>query len=348
MNNEELLSYSSIEDEACAWVARLDRGLNSEEEQGFLVWLNTTPTHNTIFYGVASYWDESDVLSKLAKNKPLIKRNVNEIRVSKFLILPVAASALLMMLTCFFGLFRDGLGHEYSNGEAGHYAAEFSTGVGEHLSAPLPDGSVLTVNTDSDVSISFEPSIRKIKLLKGELHIEVAHDEGRPLFVFAGDNWVRAVGTAFNVRLRTSDTLEVTVSDGVVIVSGQDIDFDEAIRLNSEYENIDDLSLRRGDVAVIDGDRHDRQSLSISDVNRTLSWMQGNLVFTGETLQDVLVEIERYTPVRFEVSNDKLKNVRVVGVFQAGDVDGFLASIDENLGVRNIFLSRTNIRLEKN
>jgi transmembrane sensor len=56
-------------------------------------------------------------------------------------------------------------------------------------------------------------------------------------------------------------------------------------------------------------------------------------VFQGESLEDAVAEIERYTTVEFVILDDELKKVRIAGLFKAGDVDGLLATLKENFDV---------------
>ena len=53
-----------------------------------------------------------------------------------------------------------------------------------------------------------------MRLLRGEGRFQVAHDATRPFIVSAADADVRAVGTAFTVRLRESAQVDVLVSEG--------------------------------------------------------------------------------------------------------------------------------------
>ena len=64
-----------------------------------------------------------------------------------------------------------------------------------------------------------------------------------------------------------------------------------------------------------------------------LSWRHGDLVFRGESLEDAVAEIGRYTTVEFVILDDDLKKVRIAGMFKAGDVDGLLATLRENFDV---------------
>ena len=76
----------------------------------------------------------------------------------------------------------------------------FQTDVGESKDILLSDKSKITLNTNSFVQVRYTQHSRVINLLRGEIHIDVAHDKTRPLSVIAGDKVIQAVGTAFNVE----------------------------------------------------------------------------------------------------------------------------------------------------
>src|SRR5690606_5608621 len=92
----------------------------------------------------------------------------------------------------------------------------YRTAVGEQAREVLPDGSSVTLNTDTEVHVRYLAGERLVRMVRGEAHFTVAHDVSRPFGVRAGDHIVQAVGTAFNVRLQPRGEVEVMVTDGVV------------------------------------------------------------------------------------------------------------------------------------
>ena len=74
---------------------------------------------------------------------------------------------------------------------------------------------MLTLNTDSELSVDYSGDNRIIHLSRGEVNFDVAKDPHRPFVVYAGDGLVWAVGTAFNVRL-IEDSVDLTVTEGRV------------------------------------------------------------------------------------------------------------------------------------
>jgi len=73
--------------------------------------------------------------------------------------------------------------------------------------------------------------------------------------------------------------------------------------------------------------------VSDSDISAQLSWRQGSLVFRGETLAEAVVELSRYTPVKFVIQDARIGAIRIGGRFKAGDVDGLLATLKENFNI---------------
>jgi len=95
---------------------------------------------------------------------------------------------------------RRGAAHEVTmidNVTHGQYA----TRIGERSTIRLADGSVVTLDTASRVSLDLTTANREVHLLGGQANFEVAKDKARPFVVYAGDRRITAVGTAFDVRL---------------------------------------------------------------------------------------------------------------------------------------------------
>ena len=75
----------------------------------------------------------------------------------------------------------------------------------------LHDGSIVELNKGAQISIRYSGDERRVDLLSGEAYFEVAKNPDRPFIVSARGIDVKAVGTAFNVRLH-NDSLEVLVT----------------------------------------------------------------------------------------------------------------------------------------
>ncbi|WP_249676122.1 FecR family protein [Pseudomonas abieticivorans] len=78
--------------------------------------------------------------------------------------------------------------------------ADLSTATGERKTVELPDGSRLSLNARSAVDIRFNGQRREVRLLQGEVQVDVAPDPQRPFIIATEQGEVRALGTRFLVR----------------------------------------------------------------------------------------------------------------------------------------------------
>jgi len=84
----------------------------------------------------------------------------------------------------------------------------------------LTDGSVIHVNTQSEVAIRFTENLRTVELFRGEALFEVVHNPNRPFRVVAGDTVTEAIGTTFNVY-KTKTQTTIAVIEGKVAVDSR-------------------------------------------------------------------------------------------------------------------------------
>ena len=91
------------------------------------------------------------------------------------------------------------------------------TGIGEQRSQELPDGSIVALNVVTKARYDINARERLVHLTEGEATFVVHKDPERPFLVRTAGFEVRAIGTAFNVRIRDR-SLDVAVKEGVVQV----------------------------------------------------------------------------------------------------------------------------------
>jgi len=204
--------------------------------------------------------------------------------------------------------------------------AMYTTPVGDQSTVHLNDGSVVQLNTDTRLQVRMTEEHRLLTLERGEIHIDVAHDADRPLRVFAGDRWIEAVGTAFNVKIDEHMEVEIIVTEGRVKVNLPP-DALSIAQSETPAQTVD-----RGQRVILD-ESPEIEPLGEDDIEVKLAWREGMLVFRGSSLMEAVREVGRYTQVEFVIRSEDLKKRRVAGVFRAGDIDGFLASLRANFDV---------------
>jgi transmembrane sensor len=115
------------------------------------------------------------------------------------------------------------LSNRYTNTQLAHDVSVYTTQPGQRSSVTLPDGSTvhLSVASRLEVPANYSMGNRTLKL-RGEAFFTVAHRDGTPFTVVAGNSVTRVLGTRFLVRAYDTDTEAlVAVRDGKVAVGSQ-------------------------------------------------------------------------------------------------------------------------------
>lgn len=162
----------------------------------------------------------------------------------------------------------------------------------------LPDGTTVTLNKDShlDYPAAFGDSTREVALT-GEAFFDVKHDPGKPFMVHTGAFVTRVLGTAFNIRAYSKDSLlAVTVERGKVQVQRQDSK--KALSI-----------LQAGDQLVIEKQTN-TPHLAKVDTKKIIQWKDSDLQFDDIRFEEAALLIGGRYNVQLNFSNEALHNCR--------------------------------------
>lgn len=175
------------------------------------------------------------------------------------------AVAAVLVLAVAFGVYR------FSK-ESNRYMpmAQSTDGVMKKVS--LPDGSVVTLNTFSNISTNDFDADERIVDLTGEAYFEVLHSN-KPFIVHTSKGNIKVLGTKFNVRNRKDRPLQVALSSGSVVLSTS----------TGLYK------IKPGEV-LTEGTGNTLTKTLISP--STLGWLEDKLVFENETLANIVSALE--------------------------------------------------------
>jgi transmembrane sensor len=193
----------------------------------------------------------------------------------------------------------------------------------------LEDGSSLTLDSKSKVTVRYSQTARRLDLQRGQAGFTVAHDASKPFVVKVGDGSVTALGTSFNIN-RWGDGATVVLIDGKVRVdSGQPGD---------------DAILAPGQRVTVQGDR--LSPVGAADMAAVAAWRNGLLMFDDERLVEALASVNRHGELAVRLSDPSLGDLRISGLFRAGDTDAFyrgvasLHGLEAKVGTKEITLQR--------
>jgi transmembrane sensor len=325
---------------AAEWLIKSERGLSPEEQNQLYQWFDESPENLDAFLKAAELWDKMGSLSRLSELFPLPNKDSHRKRKTWQWGVAAAVALVCSTLTLFYFAEPDVM--TLLQGESRLVEAQskqdvlaivYETAIGEHSEVTLADGSSVILNTNSLLTVRLGPQQRILRLERGEVHVDVAHDTSRPLSVVAGNSIVQAVGTTFAVKLNDAKKVDVIVTDGKVLVGTRAFSSTSSPEMITPVLPSSSLAVRKGEAIRLGEPAAAVHAVSAAEIDDQLSWREGNLIFRGETLEDAMTEIGRYTTTQFVFVDESLKQEVIAGRFKAGDVEGLLAVLRENIGV---------------
>lgn len=191
----------------------------------------------------------------------------------------------------------------------------YSTAVGEQKTVRLADGTRVTLDTDSYLSVRLTKDQRDIRLTRGQALFDVAKDPARPFVVVTDKGQVRALGTRFEVELRPVD-MKVTLIEGSV-----------EVRKSQASAGSRAWTLEPGQQVIVSKASKPTSPPKPVDVAADTSWTTGRLVFRRTPLAEAVDEVNRYSRDKIELKAGALSKTSVNGAFDAGDTEAFASAV---------------------
>jgi transmembrane sensor len=229
---------------------------------------------------------------------------------------------------------------------------EYLTGIGEHRTIPLADGSRIAMNTQTRLRVRYSPHGRDIELIEGEALFYVARDPLRPFRVHARRTIVEALGTQFSIYLGNSGT-KIAVTQGrvrvfenlnptPVILNPNGLLWTDTA-LFEFSQSPEGLVVSAGHEARISRDSFsdfevETRRVELEELERRLAWVNGNLFFKGETLGEAIGEFNRYNWRKLKVTDPAIQDLQLGGEFETTNVDGFIDALNKLYGIRAMSL----------
>jgi transmembrane sensor len=313
---------------AADWLVQRDRGLDSRQLKEWQRWLQADPRHARMYEELDATWG---MLGELG---------VRAVKPQKRNLMPwwpagagALAAAAAVAMTVWWNVPIPA---------SPNFREAALTEVGMLRRMELPDGSILQLNASSEVEIEYTPEFRRARLLRGELHIEVAKNPTRPFIVTAGPVAVRAVGTAFDVRWASSQPVEVVVVEGKVRID--DSGSQQTLLTDGRAGEVPVLvagqrarirvALATGATAPSPAGPAAVSVLAPSEMAASQEWRTRQLQFVSVPLREIVDQFNRYNEHRILIGDPELAAQHFGGTFLAGDYQTFIRLLERNYSVR--------------
>lgn len=239
------------------------------------------------------------------------KPSINYSKIYKY------AAVIIMFLALILEVNSYGNGFFWWNGD------RYTTAYGEIKEISLVDGSVVTLNSMSELKVpkNFEKRNREL-FLTGEAYFKVKKNTEKPFIVYANGTSTMALGTEFNVSAyREEGKTIVSLKEGMVEVK------------ESSQGNQNKVILNPGEEASI----QQNQAITkgpFSEMER-LGWrIEHLLVFKDASIEEVLGKLRRHYGVKFNYSALQNKEWKLTGEFKEQSLNDVLESLAFNYNIK--------------
>jgi len=164
----------------------------------------------------------------------------------------------------------------------------------------LSDGTKIVLDAGSKLSYpsQFTGNTREV-FLAGEAFFEVTSDPEKPFIINADHAVIKVLGTKFNIRAwQAEGRVTVTVAEGRVSLYPEKQGIDKSVTLSEGFASTLPV---RGQPTVP----------QLVDVRKSWSWMRNEVYFEDKPLHEILVQLERWYDVKFEVQDSTVIDDRL-------------------------------------
>ena len=313
------MTQSQMDIEAAIdWLVRLQGEAVTESDwRAFDAWLTASPAHAEAYDAALAFDQRLDLDARLIERQtetaPVVAKVVK--------LRPVRRALFWSAGAALAAAFVAGAVLVPSSGLLGGHETIYSTGVGEHRTIALEDGTRIEMNASSRLVVGFDRHARHVQLGDAQAFFDVAKDPARPFLIEAGDTQVRVVGTAFDVRHRDGQ-VAVNVQRGLVEVRPHQQDGDAPFRLRPGQG-----------LSHTEGQADDARVAAVA-LEEVAGWRQGRLIYRDQPLTQIVGDMNRLFPRPVKLGDAKAGTMRLSGVLIVDEQGAMVDRLSHLLPVR--------------
>ncbi|HEY4276211.1 MAG TPA: FecR domain-containing protein [Rhizomicrobium sp.] len=284
---------------AAAWLARMRSDQRDvEDEIAFRQWLAADPAHAEAFEVMNQVWEVSGPPRRDLRGQP-----------------PKTDKGISRRAMFGGGVLLAGIGGTLALTEVAQ-ANVYRTEIGEQKHVLLRDGTELFLDTDTEVVVDLDKKKRRADLNYGRANFRVAADKSRPFTLDVAGNIVVGAHYTFDAR-RDGEKVSVVLIEGRASV-------ESAGRAAPRVMGGGDRLVSSAPHAA----KFDKPNLL-----PLLAWHTGQAIFQNDTLIQAAYEMNRYSMLKLEVSDTRIENLKVSGIYRVGDNTMFALALQKLLPV---------------
>lgn len=240
------------------------------------------------------------------------------------------AAAIIIVPFVSFGVFffMDGTDNNISSLKTGNASAveKRINPIGQKSVLFLRDGTKVWLNAASKISYAkdFIKQNTRDVYLEGEAFFDVAHNAEKPFIVHTSSIKIKVLGTSFNVKSYSDEkTIETTLIHGKVRIEQSD----------KNGNRIGDVELKPNQRAVFN---KESKIINIKEIvaDNSGSWRRERLVFDEESIDNVILQMERWYNIKIHVENKGNLDCKLTANIEKESLEDVLKLIETSHGIR--------------
>ncbi|MCA1196495.1 FecR domain-containing protein [Sphingomonas sp. R647] len=294
---------------AAAWWSAMRGPDASARRAAFEAWLDADAAHRREYARVEQAWEAAAALgaSDLGRARTLRRHRPRWMPQAPAVGLAATACALLLAL---FLLWPQGALQQTGTAQL----LTLRSAVGEVRTHRLPDGSRITLDTDSAVAVRFDATTRRVELLKGRARFEVRPDPARNFVAQAAGVAIGARDAQFDAQIRADGLCLTSLRGGLDVRPVAGGPGGAAFQLASQQR-------------VLVGPSGQPRAAPVPAGKGSAQWVAGMLVFERAPLAQVLAQTNRYSQRQILLDQPALGALGVTGSFRPLPVEGLARAL---------------------
>ncbi|MBU3016765.1 FecR domain-containing protein [Paraglaciecola agarilytica] len=312
---------NSTEQQALDWLTQLYKGEPSEADKiNFVQWLKASKENAKAYKKLEQQWRDITLVNEpflqtrsvgvsKKNNQQDTKRNGQIRNSNKLSWIGLAASVLFVAVTYVFWPSSD------------VQPRIWQTGIGETQIVKLSDGSEVTLDAASSISVEINDTSRRVNMQYGNAYFDVHKGLSTPFKVITSRGVISVLGTEFEVRT-SEQNMRLIVAEGSVSLS--------RLAGNDDMQELDVLTA--GDRVWIPQEGSLKRDTIALD--KIATWKDGRLTYVDTPLSIVVEDANRYRKLPIHIDSDSLKEMLITTSFSLEESEKLLTALESHYSVQ--------------